>query len=143
MYFTVDQYFEKMRAMGHEPSQEIQDNAAAFLPKVNLFLVYLFENKILPEGYEIILNSGWRTPEYNVAIGGAPHSNHCTGHAIDIHGQDIIKLCTNDWYKRESGLVPTSLLEMFGLYAESENCTPSWTHLQDVTPASGRRIFLA
>ena len=39
------------------------------------------------EGSEepIIINSGYRSPEVNRAVGGVPDSNHLTGCAVDIH----------------------------------------------------------
>ena len=33
----------------------------------------------------IIINSGYRSPAVNKAVGGAPNSNHLTGCAADIH----------------------------------------------------------
>ena len=33
----------------------------------------------------IIINSGYRSPERNKKVGGAPTSNHLTGCAVDIH----------------------------------------------------------
>ena len=33
----------------------------------------------------IIINSGYRSPEVNKAVGGVPSSNHLTGCAADIH----------------------------------------------------------
>jgi len=34
--------------------------------------------------YPIIINSGFRSPEVNKAVGGVPSSNHLTGCAVDI-----------------------------------------------------------
>ncbi|MCR5578850.1 MAG: hypothetical protein K6F74_06530 [Prevotella sp.] len=33
----------------------------------------------------IVINSGYRSPEVNQKCGGATHSNHLTGCAVDIH----------------------------------------------------------
>lgn len=35
-------------------------------------------------GRPIIINSGYRSPELNEAVGGAPHSQHMRGEAADI-----------------------------------------------------------
>lgn len=32
----------------------------------------------------IIVNSGYRSPEYNKKVGGVPTSQHCNGQAVDI-----------------------------------------------------------
>ena len=43
-------------------------------------------NKHYGEGDDpIIINSGFRSPEVNQKCGGATHSNHLTGCAVDIH----------------------------------------------------------
>ena len=38
-----------------------------------------------PEGGGVIINSGYRSPAVNKAVGGVPSSNHLTGCAVDIH----------------------------------------------------------
>lgn len=36
-------------------------------------------------GRPIHITSGYRCPEHNAAVGGAPHSQHCQGAAVDCH----------------------------------------------------------
>ena len=45
-------------------------------------------NGPLPE-VPIIINSGYRSPQVNKAVGGAQNSNHLTGCAVDIRGLGI------------------------------------------------------
>ena len=40
----------------------------------------------------IIINSGYRSPQVNKAVGGAPNSNHLTGCAVDIHVSGMAQL---------------------------------------------------
>ena len=43
-------------------------------------------------GEPIIINSGYRSPQLNRKIGGAPNSNHLTGCAVDIRVKDMEQL---------------------------------------------------
>lgn len=36
-------------------------------------------------GKPIIINSAYRTPEYNAKVGGSPRSQHMLGNAVDFH----------------------------------------------------------
>ena len=49
-------------------------------------------NNIYGEGNDPIINSGYRSPEVNKAIGGVEGSNHLTGCAVDIHVYGIEQL---------------------------------------------------
>ena len=102
------------------PSQEVLDNIDSLLEKVNAMLVYC------PIGARKC-NSGYRTPEYNKSIGGAPYSNHCTGHAIDIEDKDgSLALWAMNHY---------DLLEKYGLRMENPLKTHgksgNWIHFDD------------
>ena len=45
-------------------------------------------------GAPVHINSGYRTPAYNISIGGSPRSQHCKGTAADIwiKGVDPIRI---------------------------------------------------
>lgn len=40
-------------------------------------------------GKAIIINSGYRSPEHNKAVGGVPNSQHVKGTAADIRPEDL------------------------------------------------------
>src|ERR1700677_1948785 len=60
------------------PSQEILDN-------VKQLAIYL--TAIVGPVDNFRVNSWYRTPEHNKAVGGASHSAHLFGAAIDLHPQ--------------------------------------------------------
>ena len=43
-------------------------------------------------GHALIVNSGYRSPEHNKAVGGVPNSQHVKGLAADIRPQDPKRL---------------------------------------------------
>ena len=43
-------------------------------------------------GTPIVINSGYRSPQLNRKIGGAPNSNHLTGCAVDIRVENMEQL---------------------------------------------------
>ena len=70
--FTRSKYPEVYNIPSHE--------AIANLKRVCEWLEVL-RNKI---GHPIVINSGYRSPQLNRKVGGAPTSNHLTGCAADI-----------------------------------------------------------
>lgn len=81
-------------------------------------------------GKPIIVLSGARCPNHNKKVGGAPNSAHCEGRAVDVERTPtLLAFCTE------------AKLAEHGLYMEDPAATPSWLHLSDRAPASGKRVF--
>ena len=70
--FTRAKYPEVYNVPSHE--------AIANMKRLCVWLEVL-RNKV---GHPIVINSGYRSPQLNRKVGGAPTSNHLTGCAVDI-----------------------------------------------------------
>lgn len=81
-------YTAEKEGIDNNPPKDVKDN-----------LEHLANNLLDPIrlmwGKPIIVNSGYRSPNLNKAVGGVPNSNHLTGEAADITTgtkQDNLKL---------------------------------------------------
>src|SRR5690242_17400126 len=91
-------------------------------------------NALLQEfGHDRGVNSGWRPPSVNAAVGGSKRSNHMTCKAIDLSDDDgeLDAWC----------MANLDVLARLGLWLEHPDSTPRWCHVQTVPPKSGNRIF--
>lgn len=105
---------------------DVQSCAYKLLFKVNELLSLFGENRQC--------NSGWRPLTVQMEINPrAPNSKHVTGNAIDIEDRDgkFKNWCMDHLF----------LLERLGLYMEAPESTPTWVHLQQIAPKSGKRVF--
>lgn len=115
-----------------EWTNEIQENGRRIVVAINSLL--LIAEADTDESWNE-MSSGWRPKSVNAKVKNAsPLSNHLTAHAGDVLDPDRIlaQWCVNH---------PDKLAEC-GLWMEDPRWTPTWVHLQDVPPKSGKRIYV-
>lgn len=124
MRITSKEYFENCPAV--DLTEEQVHNV--------IKLLYVVNQLRDAWGKPLTVNSGYRNPEHNKKIGGAPRSNHLLCSAIDLGDKDgSLKawLTAND----------NEMLEKFDLYMEHPDDTKTWAHVQINPPKSGKRVF--
>lgn len=132
----IDQYFAPY-AGNSEITDEIKQNATQLLESVNQLMLEAQEDgvgfTINPKTSSYISgagNGGFRLSNSTV---GASKSKHKTGQAVDIYDPDREFA---SWILAHKGKLADA-----GLYAERFEWTKTWTHLQNVAPASGQLLF--
>jgi hypothetical protein len=121
---TAEEYFNTQDTTLLEHEHYL--NAIKLLVQINKLREHL--------GVPFKVNSGYRSPDYNVKIGGSKNSAHCKAAAIDISDRDgklYAAVTAND----------NALLIAYDLYAEDRKDTESWLHLSVLPPRSGKRVF--
>jgi hypothetical protein len=68
------------------------------------------------------INSGYRSPALNAAIGGSASSAHMIGYAADVVPRDITKIAFAKWVKAHCNF--DQIILEFGTIAE-----PAWIHV--------------
>ena len=88
-------------------------------------------------GGPIKINSFYRSPELNKAIGGSTKSQHCNGQAIDI--DDTFGRCTNAemFHFIRDNLDYDQMIWEFG-----DDDNPDWVHVSYVSPRENRQRCL-
>ena len=88
-------------------------------------------------GGPIKINSFYRSPELNKAIGGSAKSQHCNGQAIDI--DDTFGRCTNAemFHFIRDNLDYDQMIWEFG-----DDDNPDWVHVSYVSPKENRQRCL-
>jgi zinc D-Ala-D-Ala carboxypeptidase len=107
------------------------------LANMKIIAEKVFEPLRIHVGGPIKINSFYRGPELNKAIGGSSKSQHCHGQAIDI--DDTYGNASNaemyNWIK--ANLDYDQMIWEFGT---DEN--PNWVHISYVSPESNRNRCL-
>ena len=114
----------------NEPNEEQLKNMKLLAEKV-------FEPLRKEVGGPIKVNSFFRCPELNKAIGGSSKSQHCHGQAIDI--DDTFGKMSNArmYYFIKEELDFDQMIWEFG-----DDKNPDWVHVSYVSPENNRRRCL-
>jgi|TARA_R100000030_G_scaffold15368_1_gene10173 hypothetical protein len=107
------------------------------LSNMRLLAENIFEPLRAYVGGPIKINSFYRSPELNKAIGGSTKSQHCYGQAIDI--DDTFGRCTNaemfEFIKKH-----LNFDQMIWEFGDNEN--PNWVHVSYVSEDKNRNRCL-
>ena len=107
------------------------------LANMKLLAEEIFEPLRAYVGGPIKINSFFRCPELNKAIGGSGKSQHCHGQAIDI--DDTFGRCTNaemfEFIKKH-----LDFDQMIWEFGDDDN--PNWVHVSYVSPTENRNRCL-
>ena len=120
----------KRLGLNNDPNSFHLNNMKVIAEKV-------FEPLRMHVGGPIKINSFYRGPELNKAIGGSSKSQHCKGQAIDI--DDTYGNMSNaDMYKFiKENLDYDQMIWEFG-----DNNNPDWVHVSYVSPEENRNRCL-
>ena len=107
------------------------------LANMKLIAEKIFEPLRSYVGGPIKINSFFRCPELNTAIGGCKTSQHCKGQAMDI--DDTFGRCTNaemyEFIKKH-----LDFDQMIWEFGDDDN--PNWVHVSYVSPEQNRNRCL-
>lgn len=80
-YFTIKELTESttatIKGLDNTPTEQVEKNLTILVEKILDPLREMY-------GKPIIVNSGYRSPEVNVAVNGSKTSQHVLGEAVDI-----------------------------------------------------------
>ena len=118
------------RGIDNTPNDEQLNNMETIAEKV-------FEPLREWVGGAIKINSFFRCPELNKAIGGSSKSQHCQGQAIDIDDTYGIVANSEMYHYIKENLDFDQLIWEFG-----DDDNPNWVHVSYVSEDSNRRRCL-
>ena len=120
----------KRLGIENKPNEEQLKNMKLLAEKV-------FEPLRLEVGGPIKVNSFFRSPELNKAIGGSGKSQHCHGQAIDIDDTFGIKSNAYMYYFIKTELDFDQMIWEFG-----DDGNPDWVHVSYVSEQENRNRCL-
>lgn len=131
--FTLTEFIKSQTALrldiDNTPNEEHLESAKS-----------LFENvvqKVRDEFGPTVINSGYRGPALNEAVGGSSKSQHCKGEAVDIEVPGVANYDIAKWI--EDNLDFDQLILEF---AEKGNPSAGWVHVSYRADGNNRKQSL-
>jgi hypothetical protein len=118
------------RGIDNTPSEEHLDNMKLLAEKI-------FEPLRKWVGGPIRINSFYRGPELNKAIGGSSKSQHCKGQAMDIDDNGCHKTNAEMYAWIKDNVDFDQMIWEFG-----DDKNPNWVHISYVSPEENRNRCL-
>ena len=118
------------RGIDNTPSEEHLDNMKLLAEKI-------FEPLRKWVGGPIRINSFYRGPELNKAIGGSSKSQHCKGQAMDIDDNGCHKTNAEMYAWIKDNVEFDQMIWEFG-----DDDNPNWVHVSYVSPEENRNRCL-
>lgn len=136
MNLSKDLTLEEVTHSGTAEKHGIKNDnmTAATLENLKALAISVFQparDKLGP----IRVSSGYRSPELNKVIGGATHSQHSVGEALDLQGIKVPNHEIFDFIRKN--LVFDQLIWEFGDHKE-----PDWVHVSFKRTGTNRKMIL-
>ena len=112
------------------------------LANMNAVALNIFEPLREWVGGPIKINSFFRSPDLNTAIGGSSRSQHCEGRAIDIDDTFGNKTNAEMYNYIKENLNFDQLIWEFGKDPNSDDTNPDWVHVSYVSDDQNRNRCL-
>jgi hypothetical protein len=115
-----------------EYTEEIKFNATQTLLAINPLVTDFYNDT----GISLVVASGWRPAEVNAA------TSNSAGNSWHIHAGACDLRDTQDRDFARYVAANQDKLVTYGLYVERFEWTPSWVHLSQHAPKSGKRFYI-
>lgn len=139
MITLADYWMGRDRSHAADLTDAIRENATLLLGRINLVLSWAYRDGVQPTLDPVTgthIAGGWRPPSINEATANAGKlSTHLLGNGGDLSDRGPRLLA--QWLIRH----PDSLREAH-LWMERPQWTPTWCHLQQIPPRSGKRYYI-
>lgn len=100
--FFLDSMYFKPKELGGSDNFSSPDQPGSYT-QINATLLQMLENARYLAGVPFLITSGYRSDNHNKKVGGAEHSSHLTGRAVDISCRTSYMRLKIMWALKDAG----------------------------------------